>query len=53
MKPEALEVARGALAAGRDLLLLHDDGPTDSRALMMALLEFFQRGAALRAATQN
>lgn len=53
MKPEAVEVARSALAAGRDLLLLDDDGPTAGRALMMAVLEFLQRGAALQAAIRN
>jgi hypothetical protein len=53
MKPEALEVARGALAAGRDVLLLGDSGPTASRALWMALLEFLQPGAALRATLRN
>jgi hypothetical protein len=53
MKPEALEVARGGLAAGRDLLVLDDDGPTNGRALMMAVLELFQRGAALQAAMRN
>jgi hypothetical protein len=47
MRPEALSVTCDALVAGSALLLLDGDSPTDSHALMMALLEFFQRGLAL------
>jgi hypothetical protein len=53
MKPASLDAARSGLAAGCDVLICEDAGPTKGQALMIAFAEFLQPGAALQVAMQN